>query len=118
MSPFGETALCISLNARGWLPSSNSRFPLPSSSGKVNVRISSTRPAASRACTSSVLPAFGIGPERSEDLVGAPPEQQLERLAEQLVELFAENRVVPQRRDPATEFEAAGGVFFRSAGGL
>src|SRR6476646_4397529 len=171
MSPFGETALCVSLNARGWLSPLNSRLPLPSSRGKVNVRISSTRPAASKACTSSVLPcvtrtgpsscfsfatslaasrsatepfqvrstplrrnvlgdsveglrdvvgrpAFGIGPVRGEDIVGAPPEQQVERLAEQHVELFAENLVVPQCSGPAAELEAAGGIFFRSAGGL
>jgi hypothetical protein len=34
MSPFGETTLCVSLNARGWLVSSNRRLPLPSTTGK------------------------------------------------------------------------------------
>src|ERR671912_1599283 len=56
MTPFGETALWVSLKARGSLLSAKRRLPLPSSSGNVNVRISSTRPAASNECTSSVLP--------------------------------------------------------------
>src|SRR6266508_2071132 len=173
MTPFGETALWVSLKARASLLSAKRRLPLPSRSGNVNMRISSTRPAASNECTSSVLPcvtragpfscfsfatslapsrsstepsqvrsaplrvatyfltrlnalamssydpAFGKGPVRGEDVVGASAEQEVERLAEQFADVFAEDPVdVCDRSDPAAELEAASGVFFRPARGL
>src|ERR687893_31818 len=169
MTPFGETALCVTVKARGWLPSSNSRLPFPNNTGNVNVRISSTRSAASNECTSSVLPcvtrdgpsscfsfATSFAASRSatepvqvrsaplrvatyfvirlnalamssyeppsacrENVIGAPAQQEVERLAEQLADLRAEHRVdVGERSDPAAELEAAGGVFFRPARGL
>src|SRR5918999_6362886 len=34
-----------------------------------------------------VRPAFGIGPIRREDVIGAPAQQEVERLAEQLADL-------------------------------
>src|SRR4030095_12274843 len=116
MSPFGETALCVSLNARGWLSPLNSRLPLPSRALPFQVHAFARRyvlgdpieglgDVVGRA-------AFGVGPIRGEDIVGAAPEQQVERLAEQLPEFFVENRVVPEGSGPAAELEPTGGVFF------
>ena len=61
MIPFGETTLWVSLKARGLESSEKRRFPFPKSTGNVNVRISSTRPAASSECTSSALPCVMSG---------------------------------------------------------
>ena len=54
-----------------------------------------------------------------EDVVGAPAQQKVERLTEQLADLRAEHRVdIGERSDPTAEVEAAGGVFLRPARGL
>jgi len=58
-----------------------------------------------------------LWPEPGEDIVGASPQQQFERLAEQGLHGLAEG-LVGQGRDPATKGEAAAGVFFRPARGL
>ena len=56
---------------------------------------------------------------RREDVVGAPAEQEVERLVEQLADLLAKHRVdVRNRGDPAAELEPASGILFRPAGCL
>jgi len=54
---------------------------------------------------------------RREYLVGTTPQQQLERLREQVLQGLADERVGVGDY-PATEAEVAAGIFFRSTGGL
>src|SRR5437762_6390166 len=65
--------------------------------------------------------AAGIGPFarpiRPEYLVGTTPQQQLERLREQVLQGLA-NELVGVGDYPATEAEVAAGIFFRATGGL
>ncbi|HEX9199072.1 MAG TPA: hypothetical protein VF865_05900 [Acidobacteriaceae bacterium] len=56
-------------------------------------------------------------PIRREYLVGTTPQQQLERLREQVLQRLAD-KLVGVGDYPATEAEVAAGIFFRSTGGL
>jgi hypothetical protein len=51
-----------------------------------------------------VRAAFGIGPVRCEHVIGAPIQQEVERLAEQLADLRGEHWIdIAERGDPAAE---------------
>ncbi len=56
-------------------------------------------------------------PIRREYLVGTTPQQQLERLREQVLQGLADE-LVGVGDYPATEAEVAAGIFFRPTGGL
>src|SRR3954470_20523686 len=63
------------------------------------------RDAIESLCDFSVRTAFGVRPEGGEDLISAPPEQQVERFGEQLAECLAKDRVVSQGSNPSAELE-------------
>src|SRR5262245_42841865 len=56
-------------------------------------------------------------PIRREDVVGTTPQQQLERLRQQVLQGLADDLVVVGH-DPATESEIAAAIFFGATGAL
>ena len=55
-----------------------------------------------------------VGPVRRENLVGLAPEQEIELLLEDAVDLFAEH-LIEIGHHPAAELEALGGILPRPA---
>jgi len=69
MSPLGVLRDATKEKRRGGMPFPNNRFPAPSTTGKTNMRNSSTRSAAISVCSNSLLPQiWSSGPSDAFNL--------------------------------------------------